>query len=116
MEILRCSRKTIKNSSLGKWKTYKGNQIKMDEFIYKAGNFTCSFLEKSGGSKLADEIGCSTYQPIVGLKFDTYDNAINNVYGAPTNEVYWIGILTVIIGFICAMGILNFILKLYNGD
>ena len=32
MEILRCSRKTIKNSSLGKWKTYKGNQIKMDEY------------------------------------------------------------------------------------
>ena len=57
------------------------------------------------------------FQPIVGLNFDTYDNAINNVYGAPTNEVYWIGILTIIIGFISALGILNLILKLFGyGD
>jgi len=78
----------------------------MDEFFYKAGNFTCLTLKDFGGSKIAYEIGCDNYRQVIGYQTNNVGD-VSTVYGGTTNDVYWIGIITVIVGGAFLVGIIN---------
>lgn len=63
-------------------------------------------LKDFGGSKIANEIGCNNYRPVVGYQVNGYGNA-SPVYGGFTNDIYLIGIITVIFGFFLLFGIIG---------